>query len=132
MGALAHLVTGQEDGPLGRYPTKRVEGTTWRWELEPLLDATGVPMTTVAMEALTCVCRVYDFDGGVVASPAYSVVAAGVFALSVDETATADLASSGGEFGRHCRWAMSLSDGTDTVQFWAPTDSPFLILPADL
>lgn len=124
MGALAHLVPLQNPA-LGTHPDQKTEGSTWRWVFEDLLDSDGELMDFSTMGTLTCLCTIEDATG-VIVTPVYTATGAGSFELSVDESLTDDLVADGLPM-RGATWHMSLDDGTDTVQFWAPNTSPFKI-----
>lgn len=129
MGALAHFTTAMEQhGALGRHPTQRVAGTTWRWEFDGLEDADGNLIPLATMETFTADCKVYDMVGNIIAEPIYTAIDDGYWALEVDDSITAELGNEASNFGQVCQWTCSLSDGTDVIQMFALAQSPFLIL----
>lgn len=110
-------------GALGTYPTQVVAGSTWLFDSPVFLDDTGAPVDFSAA-GIACTCRVIDSTGAVVATPVFTGAADGTFSLAVDESVTASIAA-----GRYS-WGCQIGDGVDTVTFWAPQQSPFLVQSA--
>jgi hypothetical protein len=132
MGVLAHYVplAIAGGGSLGRHPDHAVEGATWTWDFIGLVDGNGalIPQATIA--TFTCVCKIRTPRGTVLATGAFAATGPGAFSITFDESITAGLAAASNRY-RTCRWSMTLSDGTDVVQFWRVGNSPFTILPAE-
>jgi hypothetical protein len=121
MSALTPLVP-QAQPALRRVPAAATAGATWRWVVA-IADSSGNPVNLTGM---TAVCKIIDSAGAEVASPTVTL-GNGTFTVELDETLTAGLAT--GQATR-CAWSLTVSDGTDVVQFWGVDGSPFVIYPA--
>lgn len=121
MTALTPLVP-QAQPALRRAPAAATAGATWRWVIS-IVDSAGA---AIDLTGMTAVCQIVDSAGATIATPTVTL-GNGTFTVELDESVTATLSS--GQATR-CAWSLTVSDGTDTVQFWGAASSPFVIYPA--
>lgn len=107
------------------------EGSSWEWILEGFTDASGVAFNYAGLTATTC--TIYTTPGGSVVatlSTAWSTVSSkSRLRIYADDSATAGLA--GTARTRGCYWGLKLTDATDTLRLWNPSNSPFHIESED-
>lgn len=113
----------QAQPALRRAPAAGTAGATWRWRIT-LTDYDG---DSIDLTDLTASCVIVDNAGTVIVTPTVTL-GDGELVIEVDEAITATLAPN--RTTQHLRWALTVTDGTDTVQFWATEGSPFVIYPA--
>lgn len=100
------------------------EGRSWRFEFADVTDTGGTP---VDLSTAVGVCAILTaVDGTTVASPAF-VGGVGTFTLTLDEADTVDLAA--GSTRRMCVWGLVVTMAGDSVQFFGPFSSRFMIEP---
>lgn len=110
----------------GTHDRWGTEGRSWEIKFINCVDASGAPMN---MAALTGTCRIVTKPGGDLVATMTYAGAVGEFTLSATPAQTAGLAA--GKRMRACRWGLSLSDGTDSLQVWGPATSRFYIETED-
>lgn len=126
MGVLAPLVKRAQPALVGGgCSAAATGGATWQWTFDGIVDDSGV---AINLTGVTGTATIYSQDGGVVMTLTFTGAVGGSFVLSKDESATVGLGSSGN--GLQCKWGLTLADGTDIVQAWAPSNSDFTILKA--
>lgn len=121
MSTLTPLVP-QAQPALRRAPAAATVGATWRWIVTVTNDGAAFDLT-----GCTGTCQVVDSTGTVLISPTVTF-GVGSFTISADEATTAAL---GIDRRTQCHWSLTVTDGTEVVQFWGVSDSPFTILPAN-
>ena len=125
MGVLAPLVDQAQPAIVdGGVEAAATEGRTWRWTFIDITDASGDP---IDLTSVTGVCKVWTEVGGPVVVSLDVSGLPGEFTVSLDEALTVGLADTATHKGRGCVWGCWLDDGTDEVQIWGPSNSPFVI-----
>lgn len=106
------------------------EGRTWRWQFTDALDLAGDP---IDFTGITGTCKVTAGSGGSeIITLGFTGAADGSFTIGADEADTVDLYAGGTQGkARLCAWSLVLTDGTDSVQVWGPSNSRFQILTED-
>lgn len=109
----------------GGHNTSRAAGRTWRWTWINLTDSAGDP---IDLTAATGDCKIVDADRTTDVLELDFTGALGGFTVSADETDTTGLFT-GSDYsrGRICYWYLTLTNGTDSIQFWMVDNSPFAI-----
>ena len=101
------------------------EGATWLW---PFVDVTDADGAAIDLTAVTGECKILTAPGGnVVATLVFTGAADGSFTLSLDEADTAGLYGGTNGQAQVCYWYLTLTDGTDEVVAWGPSNSKFRI-----
>lgn len=126
MGVLSDLVPKAQPALFGGGCTgEATEGATWQFPFEDVTNNAG---TAINLTTVTGACVVTDgVDGATVATLTFTGGALGTFTLNLDESATAGTAGSATKKPRRCNWSLRLTDGTDVVQAWGPSNSSFYI-----
>lgn len=131
MAGFADLVldaSATTGGRLGDAPMSETEGVTWRWLWDEIVDRAGDP---VDLTSATIVCKIVtDIDGADVLTLS-SEGGVGTLTISATSAQTAGLATGAKRNqGRRCWWYCTVTSGSNKVQFWGPSGSPFLIQAA--
>lgn len=114
----------------GGISAAATEGRTWRWQFTDAADLAGDP---IDFTGVTGVCKVTTGVGGTeIIELDFDGASDGSFTISADEADTAGLFAGGTQGkARSCTWSLVLTNGTDSVQAWGPTNSRFQILTED-
>lgn len=133
MSGFADLVLQASNNTGGRlfdFPRQITEGTTVEWTLTGIVDAAG---DDIDLSSATIVCKVVSAVTGAATDPEVLSLTAtggvGTLTVSATSTETANLATGVTKpaDSRKLWWYCTVTSGSNKVQFWGPSGSPFNI-----